>query len=111
MLGPNDAGVGVGGAAEPYAPPEQHPLQLLGEVHVEEAGVEAAAVELVNDGAGVRLAHHVDKAVAVDDNDVDDVPKAGEEAANVRRVHRVGNMVDVDGEKFQRRHCVCCCDN
>jgi hypothetical protein len=105
MLGPDDAGVGVGGAAEAHAPPEHHLLQLLGEVHVEQAGVEPAPIELVDDGKRVLLRHHVDEAVVVDNDDVDDGADAGEEAAYVRRIHRVGNVVNVDWVKFKRCHC------
>ena len=103
MLRADDAAVGVGRAAEADSPLQHDVLHLLGEVHVEEAGVQAASVELVDAGEGVLLRHHVDEAVAVHDDDVDDGAEAGEQGADVRRVHRVGDVVDVDGEKFQRR--------
>ena len=100
MLSANDPGVGVGRTAEPYTALQHHMLQLLGEVHMQQAGVQAATVEGLNDREGVLLGHHVDKAVIVHNDDIDDVAKAREQAPDVGSIHRAGNMVDVDREKL-----------
>jgi hypothetical protein len=77
VLLPNDARVGVGRATETHAPLQHHVFHLLGEVHVEQAGVKATAIELIYTGKGILFGHHVDKAIAVHDDDINDGAQAG----------------------------------
>ncbi len=104
MLGSNHAGIGVGGAPKTHATLQHRLLHLLGEVHVEQAGVKATAVELVDHVESVLLCHHVDKTVTVDYDHVDDTADAGEQAPDIGSVDSVRDVVDVDRVKFERRH-------
>lgn len=89
----DDAGKGVWTAPEGGSLVEEVLLHLLAEVDVEEAGVEAAPVQLLHHGERVRGRGHVDEPILVDDDNVDDCPEPREERPKIRRIYCDSNIV------------------